>query len=239
MRLHGAADRLLTEVLPSFRVALQEPLETGLIAQLQVDTYVREVERFGGPAAIAGAESVFHADSEAVLTLLQTLHDCGAVEGSVADAAFWLALHGADRLLSDFDFTLPERIALYSWLQSALGQEFKVKSTRKRFSEVYRRHRRTLEAALRAPLLPERAVSRAEIAWCRRSAAVRRVAHDLRRMDDAGDLTTPLRMIVAALMHMHVNRLVRVAGRRQELAIYHLLMRAYEAKLARSEQPPL
>lgn len=237
VRLHGLADSLLADLLPSFRAAIEGSLDNGLIARVQADTYIREVERYGGPAAISGAESVFHADSRAVLALLDNLHSSGAAESNAVDATFWLALHSADRLLSDFDFSVPERISLYSQLQSALGHEFGVKRTRRQFSGAFRRHRMTIEAAVDTPPLPECAVQLADAALCRRSTTVRGVADELRKMAGNGKLTAPLPTIVAAFMHMHVNRLIRAGGRRQELAIYHMLLRAYEAKLARSERP--
>ena len=49
--------------------ALTAPLlDAGLLWRVQLDTYEREMERYGGEAGIGLAERVFHADSYAELT---------------------------------------------------------------------------------------------------------------------------------------------------------------------------
>src|SRR5262249_29509426 len=63
VRLHGSPARLAAEVLPALHAALQPALGDGRLRRLQLDTYEREVERYGGPEGILLAEEVFHADS--------------------------------------------------------------------------------------------------------------------------------------------------------------------------------
>ena len=73
-----------------------------LLWKVQLDTYERETERYGGPDGIELAERLFHADSEAVLDTLDTLSgDEGAeLVGRVRDAAVDVAVDvDAGRLL--------------------------------------------------------------------------------------------------------------------------------------------
>jgi thiopeptide-type bacteriocin biosynthesis protein len=44
-------------------------VRSGLLSRFQLDTYEREVERYGGAAGITPAEKLFHADSEAALAV--------------------------------------------------------------------------------------------------------------------------------------------------------------------------
>ena len=46
---------------------------TGAVGKLQLDTYEREVERYGGPAGIELGEQLFAIDSEACLAILESL----------------------------------------------------------------------------------------------------------------------------------------------------------------------
>ena len=46
-------------------------LEDGQLWRLQLDTYEREVERYGGPEGMVLAERLFQADSEAVLEIVE------------------------------------------------------------------------------------------------------------------------------------------------------------------------
>lgn len=61
--------------------------EAGLASHFQVDTYIPEVGRYGGPDAIMAAERVFCADSQAVLTQLAWLRAGGVDLDPLAVAA--------------------------------------------------------------------------------------------------------------------------------------------------------
>ncbi len=82
----------------------------GLVGQVQWDTYYPETGRFGGGAAMAAAESVFAADSAAVIAQMRATGRCGgphqhaviaasmvdlaiAVTGGVDDGMRWLIQH--------------------------------------------------------------------------------------------------------------------------------------------------
>jgi thiopeptide-type bacteriocin biosynthesis protein len=49
LRLHGDPDRLAGSVLPALRDALRPAFQDGRLWRMQVETYEREVERYGGP----------------------------------------------------------------------------------------------------------------------------------------------------------------------------------------------
>src|SRR5262249_22435572 len=97
VRLHGQP-RVLHELLPDLLAAAEGTASgSGLVWRSQVDTYEREVERFGGPLGIELAERAFHLDSEAVLHLLERLGD------DPGGRWRWRAvLVGVDRTLDDF-----------------------------------------------------------------------------------------------------------------------------------------
>src|SRR5262249_39737372 len=67
LRVHGRPTRLHGEVLPALQATAAPLLEDGRLWRVQLDTYEREVERYGGPGGVVLAERLFHADSEAVL----------------------------------------------------------------------------------------------------------------------------------------------------------------------------
>ena len=92
VRFHGdprGAPR--AESLPRLDAAARPAARRRPDLALQLDTYEREVERYGGPEGIALAERLFQADSEAVLAILEMLE---GDEG--ADVRWRLALRGID-----------------------------------------------------------------------------------------------------------------------------------------------
>ncbi|MGH3994155.1 MAG: thiopeptide-type bacteriocin biosynthesis protein, partial [Pseudonocardiaceae bacterium] len=73
VRLHGPPERLHGEVLPALEAAIEPFCRDGSVWKLQLDTYEREIERYGGNEGIVLSERLFHADSEAALSIVETL----------------------------------------------------------------------------------------------------------------------------------------------------------------------
>jgi thiopeptide-type bacteriocin biosynthesis protein len=66
-----------------------------------------------------------------------------------------------------------------------------------------------------------------------RSDRVAPLIRKLRDLERAGRLTQPLAALAASHAHMHANRLLRSAHRRQELVLYDFLSRLYETRVMR------
>ena len=71
VRLHGPPRELLSEVLPALHEATAPALDGGLLYRISLDTYEREVERYGGLEGVELMEQVAAADSDAVIEILQ------------------------------------------------------------------------------------------------------------------------------------------------------------------------
>jgi thiopeptide-type bacteriocin biosynthesis protein len=196
---------------------------------VQLDTYEREVERYGGPEGIALAEALFHMDSEAVLTLLQVLE---GDEG--ADMRWRLALVGMDRLLDDLGLPLASKAAVVGRARADLGAEFHVdRRFEEQLSARYRQEFRALEALLEAsPQIPP-ALRPGLAALGRRSERLRQVAEALRHAEQEGRLTASLEHLAGSFLHMQANRLLQVDQRAQELILYDFLSRLYRSRQAR------
>jgi thiopeptide-type bacteriocin biosynthesis protein len=216
-------------VLPRLQAAAAPLLETGQLWRLQLDTYDREVERYGGDRGIELAEQVFAADSDVVLTIMEPLWgDAGL------DLRWRLALRGIDLLFDDLGLTLPEKRSVTRGAREGFGREFGIDAAfRSRVSRRYRAQRTDLEAVLDPGQTPPGPLAPGLAALRRRSLRLSPVMAELRRLDAAGQLSTPLTDIARSYAHMHVNRLLRSAHRAQELVLYELLERAYSTQAGR------
>src|SRR4029077_9570790 len=107
VRFAGDPAWLWRELLPAFHEAARPWLDDGRVHRVQLDTYEREVERYGGPGGIELAEAVFSADSDAVLEALPPL-----VGEAGLDRRWRFAFLGIDRLLDDLGLDLEERLRL-------------------------------------------------------------------------------------------------------------------------------
>jgi class I lanthipeptide synthase len=234
LRLHGEPARLCAEVLPSLEAAAAPLLETGQLWRLQLDTYEREVERYGGDRGVELAEQVFAADSEAVLTIM------GRLSGDAGlDLRWRLAMRGMDLLFDDLGLTLEEKRSVARRAREGYGREFGIDGDfRGRVSQRYRAERARLEALLDPGQAPPAPLAAGLETLRRRSLQLAPVTAELRRLGQAGRLSATLAGMAMSHAHMHVNRLLRSAQRAQELVLYELLDRGYSAQAGRRSVVP-
>jgi len=229
VRLAGDPQRLQQEVLPRLRDALAPALEDGRVWKLQLDTYEREVERYGGPEGIELCEQLFHHDSEAVVELL---HEAEA--GGDGDRRWRLALIGMDRLLDDLGLELETRRQLLLRARDAFHREFRASDAVAR--DIGAKYRAE-HGAIAELLAPDEAASGSwpaeRAVFRRRSQRSAGACESLRQLAAGSKLTLPLGEIAASLLHMTCNRLLRSAARTHELVLYDFLHRHYKGAVAR------
>lgn len=230
LRLHGEPKALQRSVLPALHAQVAPLLEAGAVWKLQLDTYEREVERYGGDEGILLAEQLFQADSEAVAGMLDLL------QGEAGANARWqLVLAGMHRLLDDWGLDLAARLAVVTDARQSFGREFQVGGAFERqLGEKYRRERAELEALLEADERGEHPLEPALALLRRRSKQLAPVVTKLKALERAGRLTVPVAGLASSFLHMHANRLLRAAARAQELVVYDFLARLYESRRARA-----
>lgn len=232
VRLHGDPQRLMSEVLPALHAAAAPLLAAGQLWRIQLDTYTREVERYGGPLGMALAERLFSADSEAVLAIVDRLAgDAGA------DARWRLTLRGIDLLLQDLGFDPATQHRVIRQVRDSFAAEFRAdKHFTGKLAEKYRNDRKRLEALFDPAYESQSALAPGFALLHQRSAMLAPIVEQLRTGEATGQLTQSLTNLAASYIHMHANRLLRSAQRAQELVLYDFLDRTYESRTARARQ---
>ncbi|MBZ4422190.1 lantibiotic dehydratase [Myxococcus sp. RHSTA-1-4] len=232
LRLHGEPERM-RRVIPEALMAALEPLEReGLFWKAQLDTYEREVERYGGPEALPLAEQLFQADSEAVLELLPWM--CG---DAGADLRWRLTLLGMDRLLSDLGMDLEERLAATTGGREVFAREFHSGAlTERQLSERFREERGAIDALLEGSADEGSPLAFGLEVFRRRSEKLAPVMSGLRALHGEGRLHMPLLHLARSFLHMHANRMCRASARAQELVLHDLLVRTYRSRKGRERR---
>jgi lantibiotic biosynthesis protein len=229
VRLHGPPQRLLMEVLPALRVRAEKALADGLLHRLELCTYEREVERYGGPEGMPLCERLFQADSEAVLEILAYL---SGDEG--AEARWKLALRGADMILSDLGLDDPSKLALLARLKESHFQEFGgATALKKALGDRYRKERAGLEKLLESSQTGDPCLANGFQALDQRTRQTKPVIAALLKKAKQGKITTALPGLAASLLHMHINRLIRADQRAHEAVLYTFLAQFHESHRAR------
>jgi thiopeptide-type bacteriocin biosynthesis protein len=229
VRFQGEPARLQAAVLPALEAAAAPFIEDGRIWRVQLDTYEREIERYGGAVGIGLAEQIFHADSIAALALLSIADDARA------DLRWQIAVCGIDRLLTDLGLDLTARHAVMKKTARAFATEFHTDANlQKQINEKYRTGRKGLERLLDPAIDSTGLPSSVGPILRRRSAQLAPAVEQLKNLNQGGRLARPIVELASSFVHMHVNRLLPSAHRAQELVLYDFLRRLYESQLARS-----
>ena len=225
---------------PGVRRALEERaaglirpfVEAGSIHRASLDTYVREVERYGGSRGIEPAEAWFHADSAAALRLIEVVQSGGD------ESLRWKAVAmGFDRLLADFGRDYEGREGVVAAARETFGREFGVGPVvRRRLAKRLRPERADLEALVTGNGEGATAFRELDLVFCERSARTAEIIGEFRRLDEAGALACPLDDLLRSLTHMHANRMFAASARAQELVIHDFLSRTYRSLMARARR---
>jgi thiopeptide-type bacteriocin biosynthesis protein len=192
----AAPERLLTTVLAWADTLRQD----GYCDRVTLETYLPEVDRYGGPRAIDAVERVFHADSEFVASLVGLDHRRLLPEDRIVVLAA-----GIDDVFACFGLSAADRWPFYSSvvIDTELG------------SRLYRDHGAALRRVLARSVRSQNgrssswsAGSSVDVLFEQRAAAITAAVDRLRRLEDQGSLTQPLPRIASAIAHMHANRLL-------------------------------
>ena len=231
LRLHGEPGALREHALPAFADALAPRLDDGTVWGIMLDTYHREIERYGGDAGIELAEQIHAVDSDSVLELL------GMLGGDDEPDARWkLCVYATDRLLADVGLDMQQR---RDWAkQGVAGYRPVYPNAHNLESGVgmrWRGERAELTALLddtvEHPYEPGRQVFR------RRSELIAPLLAELADRASDGLLTQPLPELLRCFSHLHSVRLLRSAPRAHELILLGFLDRHYASQIARAPRP--
>jgi thiopeptide-type bacteriocin biosynthesis protein len=225
------------QLLAALAPRLTQEAQAGAFHRYTLDTYEREVDRYGGSMLIERAERLFTADSRLCLRLLGAFHR-DRVEQEL-ELRVLLPIYTLHTLLSGFGLDLAAREKFLTQLRSQrLTVEQQPPEQKSALDKKYRRHAGLLQALLRhhegeADTVPPPLFARRELrAWfADYREAVVQIAPAYRQAEAAGELSVPLFEILASLFHMHCNRLL--GNPALESTVVYLAQRSAEALLAR------
>ena len=206
VRLHGQPAKLTNRLLPEVITQLHRASRDGLLARVTIDTYEREITRYGGPVGLLIAEQLFGIDSDLALDLLRLVSrpPDSAANPPVVDR-LQVSILSLTTLLIGLGLTLAEASdVVASQLPRPMPGGREYRTTNRTIRALFTAQRdHELRADLAVPL--ER---------------YRSLLNDLGVRVDAlqkgGGLSQPLPGLYRTYTHMHLNRLFRAGNRRAE-----------------------
>jgi len=205
LRLHGDPERLIDRTLPRVARWAARLVAAGERSRFGIETYEREVERYGGPAAMTQVEAVFCADSAAVCALL------ALVDGH-EDRRVELAVLGIDALLRGLEPAAGQR---RSWLG-------RVAPPPRESGAAWREGKERLRILLAGQAEDGQWAREAGPVLRTLAARARSAAERIAALDAENALHAAGADVVGSLVHLHANRIgLDRAGERLTLGLLH------------------
>jgi thiopeptide-type bacteriocin biosynthesis protein len=213
--------QVIGEIIDLFHRKLERWNKDRLLWKMQLDTYNRELERYGNEL-IEEAESVFYADSECILSILKKLNNNEKYR-------WMIALKLIDGLLSDFHLTLEEKQKLMGNFSQSYKTEFGFNEyNAKQFNTKFRENKSIVESILN-DTFDESAFTSLSISIKKRTKTIAPVVEQI-KMKLKKD--SNLNDLIQSYIHMMLNRLFSSKNRLHELVLYDFMFRYYTSKVA-------
>ncbi len=230
LRLHITDTSNLGAVMAAVHECLHPFEKDGYIWKLQVDTYSRELERYG-VNTVQLAEEVFFYDSVAVLSMLDLTW------GDEREKIRWLwALRSVEELLNCFQFSLDEKLSLLAGMKDSFAHEFNMdKSLRLQLGNKSRQYKQNIEQMMDAALRQDHEWLPLIRVLQEKSNQLLPLAERLRGLERSGELMVAIPELLNSYIHMLLNRIITSNPRLQEMVIYDFLFRHYQSQKARQK----
>ena len=217
LRFQGEPKRLLSQLLPALTAWGRSLVETGLLRKLALDSYDREIERYGGLEGIQIAEQIFAADSIAVADIV-ALRIQRVSELSSLD----LAVLTVDDLMSSLGLSADERLRLYQFIRESQERAFGDQIGR--LAKTFHGYRKTAQRLVgdRKWLREQPGGSELEECLRLRATTLRPFGDQLRALAERDQLWASQDYFLASCVHMHCNRLLGINRPLEFEVIYHL-----------------
>lgn len=213
----------ISEVISGFYGLFNaDPEEDGLY-KIQLDTYVRELERYG-PQNIENSEALFYHDSVAITEILNM------IEGDVGESYRWLlAARGLDELLNDFGLELGDKIKVFEQISDAFFKEHNGdKKLTIALNGQFRDHSNSIRSFLDPAQDIKNEIEEATAEFAKRTAETKDTVTAILALFD-GDLLGHKNgfYLLSSYIHMYMNRFFLSQPRLHELTLYTLMKKYY------------
>lgn len=203
LRFHGKSTVLNQKLMPLLHDYFHELNKEGVLTKITIDTYEREVERYGGVALIDKAETLFHYDSRSVEKLLY-LHRFNHTNLDLDIIATLSVLH----YLKSFGLSFDEKLA---WLDDLTSRKNYLKDFRKiknKLVPLYLNIQEDLDSNIEGLKEVLEAIDF-------RKDAVDIYVNDIYKNNKENKLDNSLFDIFGSVIHMNLNRLLGIDRERE------------------------
>lgn len=203
-------------VITTTRESLATYLKTNEVSKVVIDTYQREIERYGAKY-IDLSERIFHAGSECVATIIKNLKGNSELRWQ---ASFMLI----DSLLTRLGLSLEQKKEFIERMNDSFLREFKFNIHNSRsLNDAYRKKRKVVADLATGIDKVEDSLMKKHV-----NTYVKEVAGII------GDIPID-KLSISSYLHMEMNRLFANNNRLNEMVVYNYLTRYYKSEIAKAK----
>lgn len=204
------------EMLEKINQLFEQFIDSGEISNIQIDTYNREIERYGNNT-IEEAESFFHKNSEFTL---QCLHYDD--EEKIIISIFYI-----EELLNKIGLSIWEKLIWINDFNAAFKAEFN--ADKKLNSSIDKKYRKFKSKYIEFLQADEFSDERNKVTALIEKSDV--AVDSIVRYYADQSLEMPLQEFFQSIFHMNINRLFVSQQRLFEMIIYDYMMRFYKSQV--------
>lgn len=224
VRFHLKKGKSNTDLLDRFSKIMKPYLLSGEVSDLTLNTYKRELERYG-VQTMEASESYFHLNSKFVISLLSLFKQTKAISNN---DKLIIALKCVDSILNDFGLDINEKSSFYAHNRNLFAHEFSLNNNKKLKEQLQTGYRSDKDYIRK--VLNTNAANRTELVYLQQ-------LHDClaKHSKEAQTTITQIKMLasnkkgptltdlLASYIHMFINRLFHANNRFSEFVIYEYL----------------
>lgn len=214
-----------TEIYKTISIIKQEINESkdhALIWKLVPDNYEREIERYGA-SSMEICESIFYVDSTISILLIKILNS----KNSETNTLLW-GMKLVDDMLSDFKFTLKEKIHFTDLNKQSFQQQFNAeKNSLDKMNSKFNSCRSLMNEVM-SNVLTDNKYKREFSILEQKKILQKDYINEILKMKDEDNLDVNYMGLISSLIHMMLNRLITQKERLHEFLIYEFLFKYYK-----------
>lgn len=229
VRFHYNKTKHILVIINTINKLIKPYVEQNLVNNILIDTYKRELERYGNES-IELAEELFFHDSEMSVNFLDL------IEGDEGEVIRWLfSLRAIDSLLTDFNYSDTEKLKQMEMLKVGFGNEFGMnKSLRLQLDKKFRKNRPLINDIFNDKFCNENIQPLLDVLE-KKSKKNMSVVSELLNREKENYLERSLNDLMGSYIHMLMNRLFKSKQRMHEMVIYDFLYRYYKSDIAKKK----
>jgi thiopeptide-type bacteriocin biosynthesis protein len=219
VRFHLKKTKYISEISEIIYNELKFYIDNKVIHKIQIDTYKRELERYG-INTIKESEHLFHLNSDFNINLIKYALD--------TEERWLLGMKYIDVFLDDCGFNLSQKRDLFQSLKTSFSLEFgSNKYTNKQISEKFRGYRSLIIKTF------ENSNDYFNKIMSQHTKLSQVYIKGILNKENSVDSLFSLNNLIDSFIHMHCNRLFQTKQRTHEWIVYDFLFRYYDGKSAR------